>query len=128
MARGYILLEAVIGGALVGTVLIGLFGHIGDAQAESTRQARLITAEQLAMKEIEEQRIMPYNNVVTRAPYVATTSLGRYTVSRTIVDATERVRTSTELNMSYKTVTVVVAFPDRVGVRDVAVQTRIYRE
>jgi hypothetical protein len=128
MARGYILLEAVIGGALVGTVLIGLFGHIGDAQAESTRQARLITAEQLAMKEIEEQRIMPYSNVVTRAPYVATTSSGRYTVSRTIVDATERVRTSTDLNMLYKTVTVVVAFPDRTGVRDVAVQTRIYRE
>ncbi len=128
MARGYILLEAVIGGALVGTVLIGLFGHLGDAQAESTRQARLIIAEQLAMKEIEEHRVMPYTNVLTRSPYFASTSTGKYTVTSTAVESTEQVRTSTPLNMVYKTVTVVVTFPDRVGTRDVTVQTRIYRE
>lgn len=129
MKRGYILLEAVVGGALMSTVLIGLFGHIGDAQAESTRQARLITAEQLALREIEELRSLPYTVLANSTRTVSMPSNGSYRVARTVAnEATEIVKTSNNVTVRYRTVNVVVSFPDRTGVRDITTQTRIYRE
>ena len=129
MKRGYILLEAVVGGALMSTVLIGLFGHVGDAQAESTRQARLITAEQLALREVEELRSLPYSGLASSTRTVAMTSNGSFRVVRTVAnEASEIVKTSNNVTVRYRTVTVEVSFPDRTGVRDITTQTRIYRE
>lgn len=129
MKRGYILLEAVVGGALMSTVLIGLFGHVGDAQAESTRQARLITAEQLALREVEELRSLPYTALGSSTRTVSMSGNGSYTVARTVAaEASEIVKTSNNVTVRYRTVTVVVSFPDRTGPRDITTQTRIYRE
>lgn len=129
MKRGYILLEAVVGGALMSTVLIALFGNIGDAQAESTRQARLITAEQLALREVEELRALPYTVLGSNTRTVGMPSNGSYTVVRTVApEATEVVKTSNNISIRYRTVTVAVSFPDRTGRRDITTQTRIYRE
>ena len=139
MRRGYILMEALIGGALVGTVLLGLFAHIGDARADSTRQARQMTAEQLALREVEELRALPFASVATNARVAGvsptgdsrtiTAGNGRYTIRRRVVDATEQVRTSGPLTMTYKNVEVTVSFPDRgAATRSITTRTRIYRE
>jgi hypothetical protein len=128
MKRGYILMEAVVGGALMSTVLLSLFSSIGEAQAESTRQARLITAEQLALREVEDLRSLLYDSVGS-STRVEPLQNAKYTVTRTVApEATEVVRTSSNVTVQFRTVKVVVSFPDRTGPRDVTTQTRIYRE
>lgn len=137
MKRGYILLEAMIGGALLGTVLLALFGHIGDARAESTIQAREITAQQLLLREMEELRALPFP-AVTSALNIAgvgggtrtvTVGNGRYRIQRVVSgDQTERVATAGNVDVVFRTITVTVSFPGRRADETVTGITRIYRE
>jgi hypothetical protein len=136
-ARAYVMLEALVGGALLATVLLGLVGQIGEARAESTRQSRRITAQQLLMRELEELRALPFSVVSTNVAIdgigagdrVITVGNGRYRVQRVVsANQTETVQTSGSISVIYRTVTVTVSFPDRVGNEQVTGVTRIYSE
>ncbi len=132
--RGYILLEAMIGGALVSTVLLSLFGHVGEAQVESTRQSRMITAEQIALRDIEEVRSLPFGTAANtsirdRSVAVPMPNNGSYLLERTVsAEQIEKVKTSQDVSIVYRDITVRVSFPDRVGRRAVTTTTRMYRE
>jgi type II secretory pathway pseudopilin PulG len=139
MQRGYILLEAMIGAALVATVLVSLLGHVGDVSAESTRQAREMTAQQLAIREMEELRALPFAAVTTAARVAGVTPSGntrnlqvgnsRYQIRRVVTLGTETVRTSSTFDITFRDIEVEVSFPEaRAGRRSVFARTRIYRE
>ena len=140
MRRGYILLEAMIGAALVATVLITLLGHVGEVSAESTRQAREMTAQQLAIREIEELRALPFASITTGARVAGVTPSGagvrtlqvgnsRYQIRRVVTPGTEIVTTSGPITVSFRNVEVEVSFPEaRAGRRSVFARTRIYLE
>lgn len=139
MRRGYILLEALIGAALVATVLGGLLANIGEVSAESTRQAREMTAQQLALRELEELRALPFAAVATGARVAGVTPAGgvrtipagngAYQMRRIVTPGTETVTTSSALTLTFRDVEVEVSFPDaRVGRRSVFARSRIYQE
>lgn len=141
MWRGYIMLEALIGGALVGAVLIGLFAAIGDARAEAIRQSRTMSAEQLIVRELEELRTHPFANVSTTLVVggLGTSAIaggertvvlgnGRYTINRQVTPGTENVTTSVPLSLPFSDIVVTVSFPDRQGTRSMSARTRLYRE
>jgi type II secretory pathway pseudopilin PulG len=54
--RGYVLLEAMVGAALVGTALLAAFSQVGVARADSIRQTREIVAQQIVTDCLEFAR------------------------------------------------------------------------
>jgi type II secretory pathway pseudopilin PulG len=54
--RGYVLLEAMVGAAMVGTALLAAFSQVGRARADSIRQTREIVAQQVVTQCLEFAR------------------------------------------------------------------------
>jgi type II secretory pathway pseudopilin PulG len=54
--RGYVLLEAMVGAAMVGTALLAAFSQVGRARADSIRQTREIVAQQVVTSCLEFAR------------------------------------------------------------------------
>ena len=137
--RGYILLEAMVGGAITFAALVGLFVQLGFAREQSIVLQRDATAREIAMREIENQRANGFGSAsgcpssagagtLSTSAWTPVTGLtGTYDMRIARLCATEQVTTAIPLFISHKLVTVTVRFPTAYSPpREVAVTTRIY--
>lgn len=105
--RGYVLLEAVIGGALSAAVLGAILTNIGDARSKSVVAAREATAAQLVFDKLEEKRAEGFAAVsAENEPRVVGLNMP-YERITTVAAGTQTVGTAT---LNVKTVTVSVTF------------------
>jgi hypothetical protein len=58
--RGYVLLESVVGGALIAGAIGGLLVQLATASAQSTAAARAAIGARLVMGRVEELRVQGY--------------------------------------------------------------------
>ncbi len=134
-ARGYILLEVAIGGAMVALLCATLLTSLADARTRNVVAGRNVIASQLALEKIEQQRALGFANLGTDSPascsaggVVDTPSftLGAYTRSCTIGATTSTAFSENGgIAVSCKPVSVTVSYNTSAGKQSVTAKSAV---
>ena len=133
--RGYLLIEVLIGSALVAGALAGILELIGHGREQEIFVSRDFIATQLAEQGLEISRAEALKSATTLSSLGAgTTSIGTmtvpvglqgtYTRTRIVVAGVDTIGASTGID--YRDVTVTVSYLTRAGTRTVTSFTRVY--
>lgn len=109
-ARGYLLLEAAIGGAMVAVIIGSLLTSLTQARTMSIIAARDQTATQLVNEKLDERRALGFDNVTAEAPAKVVGVTGNFTRETRVTTCTETVP-APGTDIPCKDITVVVRFP-----------------
>jgi hypothetical protein len=121
LRRGYMLLEVMIGGAMTAVVVMTVLTQIAQARAQNITTGRDVTAAQLVLEKMEEQRLA---SAWTAATETVASVNGMYTRTVAVAACTETVGS---LSLTCNDVTVTVTFPTNDGkVHSVAATIRVY--
>lgn len=129
-ARGYILLEAMVTGAIVAVMLMGVVNLLGAARDDEVRAARKAIASDLALGRLAQLQGKGYAALTagTTTLVVTPEGGGRYDVKTTLTAGSESVSvpapTGTTVNVRYFQADVDVSFGT--PPRGVHVQGRVY--
>ena len=147
--RGYILIEVMVGAALAGSALLGVYTNVGLARADAILQSREAVAQELALRELERARANgfswyrtsscpgapavgspPNSGAAQNGSWTDTTtvpgSLAKYQVKVDRTCVSETVRTSTGVNVRYWAFAASARFSSMHGTTQVSASTRIY--
>jgi type II secretory pathway pseudopilin PulG len=132
-SRGYLLLEAAIGGAIVAVIIGGLLTSLSQAQTMSIISARDQTATQLVNEKLDERRALGFANVTAQTAAVVVGVTGEFTRQTTVTACTETVP-APGTNIPCKDITVSVSFVAGAnastgagGTRTVQATARVYQ-
>ena len=89
--RGYLILEALVGGVLAAGALMGLAVALGQLRLDSITAARDITAAHYVQRELERARALTYAGVAvgTTGPTALTEAGGQYLLTVEVTGGTE---------------------------------------
>jgi len=107
--RGYLLLEAAIGGAIVAVIIGGLLTSLSQAQTMSIIAAREQTAIQLVNEKLDERRALGFAGVTAEVPATVVGVTGQFTRQTTVTNCTETVP-APGANIPCRDITVTVSF------------------
>ena len=137
--RGYLLLEAMVSGAIVAVGLMGIAVQLGAARDAEVRAERRGVAVALAKAAIDEKRALPFDRLVNGAVSdVVKAGGGSYTrrvdirggedrLTINIVDPFGGPDHATNYGVPFKQVVVDISFGDRSPVI-VRLESRVYQE
>lgn len=138
-ARGYLLLEAMVSGAIVAVGLLGIAVQLGAARDAEVRAERRGVATVLAKAAIDEKRALPFDRLVNGAvsdvvkagggSYARRVDIrsGEDRLSINVVDPFGGADHLTDYGVPFKQIVVDVSFGDRRPVI-VRLESRIYQE
>jgi hypothetical protein len=119
--RGYVLLEALIGGALVAVVLGALYVQAGFAHTKIVAQARRTTAIHLAQTALEREIALGFNRARPRPEETVQAGGARYARTVTIGDE------SALGGVRFKDVIVEVKYDINGDAKDVRASSRVWQ-
>lgn len=132
--RGYLLLEAAVGGAMVAVIIASILSSLAQAQTMSVIAGRDQTASQLVGEKLEERRALGFANVTAQAAATVTGVTGVYTRTTTVATCVEPIP-APGANVNCKDITVTVTFPvgrnaatGSGGIRTSQASARVYEE
>ncbi len=111
-ARGYLLIEALIGGAIIAVAISALLGQLADARRQTILAEREIEAQQLVTQKFEQLRAAGYTGLPTAA-VTETVALGASYRRFTSVSAAAT-DTMNGINMTYRDATITICAPVQV--------------
>lgn len=130
-ARGYILLEITIGGALIALLIASLLTQVAQARVDNVIAGREIVASQLLQEKIERERARGFVAGGSCSPAETNTVVAgqQGTYRRTCVRdaaATQTIGSGPAVTVNYNDVKVTVTYDTNKGPRDLEAYTRVY--
>lgn len=132
--RGYLLLEAAVGGAMVAVIIGSLLTSMSQARTMSVLSGRDQTASQLVGEKLEERRALGFDNVTPEAAAVVIGVTGEYKRTTTVTDCIE-VLPPPGTDMPCKDIAVTVTYQvsanagsGAAGVRTSQATARVYQQ
>lgn len=125
--RGYVMLEAAIGGILVALAVFGMLASLADGRTKNVIGGRDVIASQLALDKVELQRSTGYPNFDAGcAAGEVIQHQGLYTRD-CVVDGACPAQTMFGVTVNCKRITVTVTYTTSLGPRNVVVTSEMYQ-
>ena len=123
-SRGFLLLDVMVGGALVALILATLLVILASARAKNVAASRDLVATQLVLEEIDRQRAASYANVPLFPASPVVTTSGTYLRSASMPASDDE--SIGGFQLPFKDVMVKVTYQSEGKTRTSQATTRIY--
>lgn len=125
--RGYIMLEAAIGGVMVAVAVFAMLVSLSDGRTKNIIGGRDVIASQLALDKVELQRSTGYANFDAGCAAGELIQYQGFYTRDCVVDGACPSQTMFGATVNCKRITVTVTYSTSLGSRDVTVTSEMYQ-